>query len=280
MLIFELFRPMNEKIVQQGNRVIDQWSINEQQNQQSTGLNQFTINGRLPAEIAALKGPDGMYNVNGVTRSLVADLMQKYPGGPAGGGPYSSLHDINDITNGLKQALAATNEVSPKSRFFYPNRPLPADAIGGYRGDARSGGVENIAKNFDPGDLRFYLGAIKWAQSNRLIDPISPEQWLMILLTEGRDDFGFNSDQWDKQKGPGAVKFEEQLKKLGMTNPIRIGFTAITKAKQDLVKRTGMSFYQAWNGGAANLANFAAQAKAVKDPRNKPILDLITGALA
>jgi hypothetical protein len=65
-----------------------------------------------------------------------------------------------------------------------------------------------------------------------------------------------------------------------MTNPIRIGFTAITKAKQDLVKRTGMSFYQAWNGGAANLANFAAQAKAVKDPRNKPILDLITGALA
>ena len=102
----------------------------------------------------------------------------------------------------------------------------------------------------------------------------------MILLTEGRDDFGFNIGQWNSQKGPAWAKFEEQLKQAGLSNTAQIGFVALTKSKMDLVKRSGISFYQAWNGGGANMANYNAQAAAVKDPRNKPLLDVITSALA
>jgi hypothetical protein len=157
---------------------------------------------------------------------------------------------------------------------------MPANAVGGYRGDGRTGKVENLAKPFDPSDLRFYMGAVKWAVTRRYLDPMSPEQWLMILLTEGRDDFGFNIGQWNSQKGPAWAKFEEQLKQAGLSNTAQIGFVALTKSKMDLVKRSGISFYQAWNGGGANMANYNAQATAVKDPRNKPLLDVITSALA
>jgi hypothetical protein len=77
-----------------------------------------------------------------------------------------------------------------------------------------------------------------------------------------------------------TLKFEEQLKQAGLSNTAQIGFVALTKSKMDLVKRSGISFYQAWNGGGANMANYNAQATAVKDPRNKPLLDVITSALA
>jgi hypothetical protein len=215
--------------------------------------------------------------------------MDKYPaaGSPFWGNSYKKNEpdyyekEVANITADLKRALADSNEfATPKSRFYWPNRPLPDNAVAGYRGDGRTGKVENLAKKFDPTDLKFYMGAIKWAVSRRYMDPMPPEQWLMILLTEGRDDFGFNIGQWDKQKGPGWAKFEEQLKQAGLSNPAQIGFVALTKSKMDAVKRLGISFYQAWNGGSDHMANYNAQAAAVKDPRNKPLLDLITQALA
>jgi len=245
--------------------------------------------GEIPAEIAALKGADGLYNVNGVTRSLITGLMDKYPaaGSPFWGNIYkkNSPADyektIGEITDRLKKALASSNEfASPKSRYYWPNRPMPDDAVAGYRGDGRTGKVENLAKKFDPSDLRFYMSAVKWAVSRRYLDPMPAEQWLMILLTEGRDDFGFNIGQWNEQKGPAWAKFEEKLKQSGLSNRAQIGFVALTKSKMDSVKRLGISFYQAWNGASAHMANYNAQAAAVKDPRNKPLLDLITQALA
>jgi hypothetical protein len=285
---------ISEAIQQKGNHVVfnEPWDEKkEAENNETFAMRIYReINGgQIPAEIAALKGADGLYNVNGVTRSLITGLMDKYPaaGSPFWGNIYkkSSPADyektIGEITDRLKKVLADSNEfAAPKSRFFWPNRPMPANAVGGYRGDGRTGKVENLAKQFDPTDLKFYMSAVKWAVSRRYMDPMPPDQWLMILLTEGRDDFGFNLGQWDRQKGPAWAKFEEQLKQAGLVNRAQIGFVALTKSKMDLVKRSGISFYQAWNGGAANLANYNAQATAVKDPRNKPLLDVITSALA
>jgi len=262
----------------------------EKRNSEGVYLQQYKIdNGKLPAEIAQLKGPDGLYNVNAVTGSLIDKLMQKYPdsGSPFWGFSYKATQpadyykEADRVQAELKKALATANEfAAPKSRFYWPNRPLPDDAIGGYKGDGSTGRVENVAKKFDPSDLKFYMSAIKWAVQHRFLDPMPPEQWLMILLTEGRDDFGFNIGQWNSQKSKTYADLEERLKAAGMTNSYQIGFVALTKSKMDKVKGNGMSFYQAWNGGAANLANYNAQAAAIKDPRNKPLLDIITAALA
>lgn len=291
MRIYEI---IPEGLEQRGNRMVfnEPWDEKKDiEDRESIYMQDYRKvgGGEIPAEITALKGADGLYNVNGVTRSLVTALMDKYPGA---GSPFWGNIDKKDfpadynktvaeITARLKKDLASTNErATPKSRYYWINRPMPANAVGGYRGDGRTGKVENLAKQFDPADLRFYMGAVKWAVARRYLDPMSPEQWLMILLTEGRDDFGFNIGQWDKQKGPAWAKYEEQLRQAGLSNNAQIGFVAITKSKMDLVKRSGMSFYQAWNGGGANMANYNAQAAAVKDPRNKPLLDLITQALA
>ena len=176
-------------------------------------------------------------------------------------------------------ALTSANEfATPRSRFFYPNRPAADNSLDGFRGTAK--GVENTAKKFDPADLQFYLGSFKWARDKRLVDPITPDQWLMILLTEGRDDFGFNDGQWAQQAGPADKQFEASLEKMGIANRTQRGFIALIRSKQSIVKRTGIPFYQAWNGGGANLGNYNAQVAAVKDPRNKPLLDLIATALA
>jgi len=285
---------INEVLQQQGNRMVfnEPWDEKkEAEGRESIYMRAYREvgGGQIPAEIAQLKGADGLYNVNGVTRSLVIALMDKYPGAgsPFWGNSYKKYSPaeydktVVEITDRLKKALASANEFAgPKSRYYWPNRPMPADAVGGYRGDGRTGRVENLAKLFDPSDLRFYMGAVKWAVTRRYLDPMSPEQWLMILLTEGRDDFGFNIGQWNEQKGPAWAKYEAQLKQAGLSNTAQIGFVALTKSKMDLVKRSGISFYQAWNGGGANMANYNAQAAAVKDPRNKPLLDVITSALA
>jgi hypothetical protein len=280
---------MYEVLKRVGTRVVfdEPWDEKkEQDHRESAGMSWYKIDGKLPAEIQALKGADGQYNANAVTRQLIVDLMKKYPtvSGLYGiklQGTSSFETYVTDAQRQLQKALQDSNEFSaPKSRFFYPNRPQPDDAASGFRGDGRTGKVENTAKKFDPSDLRFYMGAVKWAVSRRFIDPIPADQWLMILLTEGRDDFGFNIGQWNEQKSKPYADLEERLKTAGMSNGYQRGFVAIVKSKQDTVKRTGINFYQAWNGGAANLANYNIQAAAVKDPRNKPLLDIIAQALA
>jgi len=246
--------------------------------------------GSLPSEITALKGPDGQYDISRATMTFAEQLLRKYkkisyykwqePG--ASDTPYmrdSRAKDIQDLKDAIVKSLTGANEGgAPKSRFYYPNRPQADNALQGFRGTPT--GVENTAKKFDPSDINFYMTAYKWARNKRLLDPITAEEWMMILLTEGRDDFGFNMGQWQTQQGPQDKAFAEQLKKMGLTNSIQIGFIGLVKSKQDAVKRTGINFYQAWNGGAANLANYKAQGMAVKDPRNKPLLDLITTAVA
>ena len=288
---------MYEVIKQKGNHVVfdEPWDDNaEQRNREGSSLQRYKVaNGQLPPEILALKGADGIYQVNQITPDLAVNLAKKYqvPGSPfymprdVLANPRANLKDYykyqDEITAGLTAALKTANEfAAPKSRFYFPNRPLPADAAGGHRGDGRTGSVENVAKKFDPSDLRFYMGAVKWAVSRRFLEPMTAEQWLMILLTEGRDDFGFNIGQWNSQKSKADAQFQEKLKSAGLSNDFQAGFVALTKSKMDVVKRTGINFYQAWNGGSTNMANYNAQAKAVKDPRNKPLLDIIAQALA
>jgi hypothetical protein len=247
--------------------------------------------GSIPPEILALKGPDGLYRVNSVTQAFARQLLSKYKKFPdyswkeLAAGASQTDRDIQDrevgeFRNQIDKALSDANERgAPKSHFFYPNRPYADNALPGFRGTPT--GVENTAKRFEPVDINFYMGAYKWAVGQRLVDPISAEVWLMIALTEGRDDFGFNMGQWLQQQGPGDKAFAEQIKKMGLSNPEQIGFVGLIKNKQNLIKRGSYrDFYAAWNGGTANMANFQAQQRAVADPRNKPILDTIKQAIA
>jgi len=248
-------------------------------------------NGSLPPEITALKGTDGQYDISRATSTFAEQLLRKYKNisyfrwqepGP-NDTQYdrdSRAKDIKDLKDTIVKALTSANEGgTPKSRYYYPNRPQADNALQGFRGTPT--GVENTAKKFDPSDINFYMGAYKWARNKRLLDPVSAEEWLMIMLTEGRDDFGFNIGQWLQQQGPGDKAFAEQLKQMGLTNSSQIGFIGLTKSKQNLIKQGSYKdFYAAWNGGTANMANFKAQQMAVADPRNKPILDLIKQAIA
>lgn len=246
-------------------------------------------NGTIPPEILALKNSAGIYDVDRIPYNFGETLLRKYKRignkrfrdvSPQDTYDYQMQQkDFADFQNEIVQALTSTNEFStPKSRFYYPNRPEAKDSLQGFRGTAK--GLENTAKKFDPADLQFYLGAYKWAVNRRLLDPITADQWAMILLTEGRDDFGFNPGQWRAQQGPGDKQFEQQLEQMGITNSTQRSFISLIRSKQAAVKRTGISFYQAWNGGAQNLGNYNAQAAAVKDPRNKPLVDLVASAIA
>jgi len=250
------------------------------------------INDNLPPEIEKLKSPGGMFDTSKVTTSLIEKLASKYPNGPyavrripaPGRDSFSNLMildpaGIEKVKQQTIQALTDYNRLNrPLSHYFNPEREYGPNALPGHRGAAK--GVENLAKKFEPRDINFYLEAYQLAVQNQLVSPIPPDQWLMILLTEGRSDFGFNITQWKNQRGPADAKFEEQLKTMGIVNDGQTGFIAMIRAKQNIAKRTGKPFYQAWNGGAAHVGNYNNQVAAVKDPRNKPLLDLITQALA
>lgn len=267
----------------------DPWNAEEEAKPRSVYMQAYTDRKTgefLYPELASLKLPNGMYDLNKITPQFIEQLMTKYP---QSGSPFWGINMMrnssdpykyrNEVQDRLVNALKSENDFAgPKSRFFYPNRPEATDSLQGFRGTAK--GVENTAKKFDPADIRFYMSAYKLGVSRRILDPISSSEWLMILLTEGRDDFGFNEGQWRSQMGAGERQFDAQMEQMGITNPTQRSFIGLIRSKQALVKRTGISFYQAWNGGAANLGNYNAQAAAVKDPRNKPLLDLISAAVA
>jgi hypothetical protein len=255
--------------------------------------------GTFPPEIEQLKSAGGMFDTSKVTPDFIKMMATKYnkSGSPFkvskdfpanhikwGGSldPKFMVFDANGLEQVRKQTIKAMTDYnkynSPRDKFWNPDRATSDNALPGHRGAAK--GVENLAKKFEPRDINFYLESYKWAVQKQLISPITSDQWLMILLTEGRSDFGFNIGQWMEQRGPADVKFEEQLKTMGLVNNEQTGFIALVRAKQGIAKHTGKPFYQAWNGGAANLDNYNNQVAAVKDPRNKPLLDLITQALA
>jgi hypothetical protein len=246
---------------------------------------------KVAPEIEAIKGKDGIYDLARMTNQFVQDLMRKYPKTffgdfyepTAKGGDYAAYSKYTEENKKrIIDDLTFHNKwVHNDSRFFYPNRPYDTDALQGFRGDERTGQVENTAKKFDPKDMQFYLNAYKWALGKRLVDPVPAEQWAMIALVEGRDDFGFNIGNWTKEvaKNPTSAQKDKQLLDMGLVNEYQRSFVGVLIQKQAIVKKTGMNFYQAWNGGTQNVGRYQAQAKAVKDPRNKPLLDAIASML-
>jgi len=249
--------------------------------------------GQIAPEILALKGVDKMYDLGRVTGQFVKDLMRKYPqtfpgadkepkpgakpGTAQAGDLDIYMREISYNRQNILKDLTSNNESAHfDNRFFYPARPFDDDALQGFRGDERTGRVENTAKKFDPKDMTFYLRAYKWAVDNQVVQPVPAEQWAMIALVEGRDDFGFNAGKWQEEvrKNPASANMDEKVKSMGLINTEQRYFVCLLAAKQRLQKG-GMPFYQAWNGGTQNLGRYQAQQLAIKDPRNAPLLAFI-----
>jgi hypothetical protein len=75
-------------------------------------------------------------------------------------------------------------------------------------------------------------------------------------------------------------KFDAMLQQKGLTNNGQRGFCVTVMDKLTTAKRLGIPLYQAWNGSKIYLDRYNIQALAVKDPKNKQMVDLVKSILA
>ena len=188
----------------------------------------------------------------------------------------------------------------------------PPGSLIAYRGDVRTGKLETLPTLIRKETVAQFLNTYKVCRDNKLLPAISPETWAALLLVEGRSDFGYNGPDILKKytvtpakqssianvsytgnQNPINDKFgpkmdvnlnmtpiRQGLKKLGISeNDWRADFCELLNLKIDTAKRLGIPFYQAWNGGTQFLNRYRAQLQAIKDPKNKPLMDFIRGIL-
>lgn len=188
----------------------------------------------------------------------------------------------------------------------------PAGSLIAYRGDTRTGKLETLPTLIRKETVAQFLNAYKLCRDNKLLPSISPETWAALLLVEGRSDFGYNGPDILKKYSVTPAKqsnltnvsytsnqnnvsdkfgpkmdvninmtpIRQGLKKLGISeNDWRTDFCELLSLKIDTAKRLGIPFYQAWNGGTQFLNRYRLQMQAIKDPKNKPLMDFIRGIL-
>jgi hypothetical protein len=158
-----------------------------------------------------------------------------------------------------------------------------------WRMDPRTHRLESMPTTFNPDVVSRYLKLYKVCKDSKLLPAIPAELWAMILLVEGRSDFGFNNmenmifttqptinPKTGEWVDGGEVKdpFVVALKNKGM-NSHSINFCRLLRDKISKSKRLGIPFYQAWQGSTKYLDRFNAQAEALKSPKNKQFLDFI-----
>lgn len=216
-------------------------------------------------EIKQLRLPDGSWNTAQITDQFVQNLQKKYPGQvPLEGTPQEARSKI----------LAAINLEGESDRYT-------AGLIKGYRGVEN--GIESLPTVYDPQVLKFYMSAYAQGLRLKLVNPISVEQWAMILLVEGRSDFGFN---WIRYGNPSELAPPEQrlFVQLEQQHPDldkrQIGFIVLLRSKQQIMARTGKPFYQLWNGSTIYQSRYDNQAAAVQNPKNKPLVQFIQQAVS
>lgn len=188
----------------------------------------------------------------------------------------------------------------------------PAGSLIAYRGDTRTGKLETLPTLIRKETVAQFLNAYKLCRDNKLLPSISPETWAALLLVEGRSDFGYNGPDILKKYSVTPTKqsnltnvsytanqnnendkfgpkmdvnlnmtpIRQGLKKLGISeNDWRADFCELLSLKIDTARRLGIPFYQAWNGGTQFLNRYRLQMQAIKDPKNKPLMDFIRGIL-
>jgi len=272
----------------------------EQVKRLETDLNGFLAldNGTLPPEVAELITPTGMYDINKVTpewmtktaKAHPTDKNWKYlvaPPGSIGGWITGSDKDdqafiaktIDQKIARLKFAMEQYNKYYWVGTHSYSNRPYVQGIVPGYQADARIGKVETQPHNFDPVDIKYYLSAYKWCRDQGLIPVITPEQWIMLLLVEGTEDFGARP-VGERSLSPAMQKFDQMLQQKGLVNMMQRSFCVTVMDKLTTAKRLGIPLYQAWNGSKIYLDRYNIQALAAKDPKNKQLVDLVNSILA
>jgi hypothetical protein len=217
-------------------------------------------------EIKQLRLSNGTWNTQAITDQFAQTLQKKYPGiVPLEGSPQQARANI-------LAAIEADNKSSSWN----------AGLIKGYKGDPKyPQGIETVPTVFDPEKLKFYMQAYKQGVALKLITPIPAEQWAMILLVEGRSDFGFNDVSFDLDMSPQDQKLVAQLQtKYPDLDHRQRSFIVMLRSKQQAMARTGKSFYQVWNGGTQYLSRYDNQVAAVQNPKNKPLVQAVQQAMA
>jgi hypothetical protein len=255
-------------------------------------------NGTTPPEAAELRTQLGMYDPNKVTPEWVAKIAKAHPtdknwrwlvappvsvGGWLTGSDKADQANAKDWMNtkieALKFAIGQYNTYYSPGGHYYSNRPYVQGIVPGYQADARTGKVETQSHNFDPVDIKYYLSAYKWCRDQGLMPVITPEQWIMLLLVEGSEEFGTRQEQ-TYSLSPAMQKFDQMLQQKGLVNSGQRGFCVTVMDKLTTAKRLGIPLYQAWNGSKLYLDRYNIQALAVKDPKNKQMVDLVNSILA
>ena len=168
-----------------------------------------------------------------------------------------------------------------------------SDYIYGYRADPtnKSGGkdrMETMPKELNRSDLYNSVRALVEAE-NLGAPRLSTNQIANMVLHEGREDLGYNSEKGFSMDNPKSMKIYQTLRDLGHGfHPA--GIPAAVSEKMDAVKRTGLPFELLWNGkgkvagmnrtGADYKKEADAMRYAADHPKNKELIDFINKAKA
>lgn len=178
-----------------------------------------------------------------------------------------------DVAQAARPPNTFVSHDYPRKRYV-PNSQL----IQGWRADEKAGrGIETQPTNFDRVWVTEILASVARARQAKLIAPISAEEFLAVLLTEGRSDFGFDgkadTQPWKQGQNP-WIKFREMVKAAGVKNDSWANFITLMRAKQNKAQKQGTIFYQAWQGSPRFNRRFQLNLAAAKHPKNAELLKL------
>jgi len=151
----------------------------------------------------------------------------------------------------------------------------PKNQSKAFRANEKGKGLETIATKFNLSQFAGLLKAYRKGVELKLIQPLSPEEITALLLTEGRSDFGFNQADLSI---PAVKRVADIAMRAGLIDT-DANFVAVIYEKQQTVRRLGIPFYQAWQGGRSHLDRFNKNLAAATNPKNSKLVAQIKQAM-
>lgn len=155
-----------------------------------------------------------------------------------------------------------------------------SDRIEGWRANEKTGqGIETMPAYFHLPWIRSALSAYsrgypilveKFPGLLKHTKKLTAEEFLALMLTEGRSDFGYNEET--DTHGVWGRMFEA-LKPLNL-NPAWAGFVVHIAATKVRMERLNQSFYNAWQGSPRFNARYDLNLTAARHPKNAALLKL------